>query len=150
MVLVGVGLGGLFPLCTVVVQNTTPRQDMANALSGLRFFQNLAGAASVAVSGAIINSFAATEVLRTHDPIEALCYGIHWGFLVTTSVAAVPVLVCLTLRPIPSLAIKNQEPKKAPPAEKPADTSTAAPEKPIASTTDSSAAPEQKPQAVVA
>jgi len=55
-VITGCGMGILFPITSVIVQNSVPVPDMANALSCYTFFQTMGGAIGVAVLGAILNA----------------------------------------------------------------------------------------------
>src|SRR5262249_11560203 len=52
--LAGVGIGTVFPVTTVSVQNAVPPYQLGTATGAMNFFRQLAGALIVAVFGAIV------------------------------------------------------------------------------------------------
>src|SRR5260370_31174228 len=54
MSLVGIGVGMVFPVCTVSIQNAVPNHQVGVAMGAMNFFRALASAFAVAVMGAIL------------------------------------------------------------------------------------------------
>jgi MFS family permease len=52
--LIGVGVGSVFPLSTVCIQNSVPPHQMGTATGVMNFFRALASALAVAIMGAIV------------------------------------------------------------------------------------------------
>ena len=52
--LIGLGVGTVFPIATVSVQNAVERHEMGVATGAMNFFRALAGALVVAIMGAIL------------------------------------------------------------------------------------------------
>ena len=52
--LVSIGVGGVFPVTTISVQNAVPRHDMGTATSLITFLRNLGAATGVAVFGTLV------------------------------------------------------------------------------------------------
>jgi len=80
-VLISIGLGMLFPVLLVSIQNSTPRADLGTATSALTFFRSMGGSFGVAVLGTVLAASLARHVAeagKTLDP-EALRTLLHSG-----------------------------------------------------------------------
>ncbi len=65
IVLMGVGLGVTFPVYTLVVQNSVPRQVLGVATTSLQFFRSIGGTLGLAILGSIATSRFASELSAT-------------------------------------------------------------------------------------
>jgi EmrB/QacA subfamily drug resistance transporter len=69
---VGVGLGSLFPITTVAIQNSVRPYQLGTATGVMNFFRSLGGALMVSVFGAIVLGGAAGESSHAGLTLEAL------------------------------------------------------------------------------
>jgi MFS family permease len=51
---VSIGVGGVFPITTISVQNAVPRHDLGTATALITFMRNLGAATGVAVFGTLV------------------------------------------------------------------------------------------------
>ena len=129
LVVFGVGFGMVSQVLTLAIQNAVDRRDLGIATASANLFRSLGGSVGVAVFGAIfaarldvwlprevpagargINADslqASPETLSSmpaavqHGIGEAVAHALHTVFLVATPVAALAVIVALTLTEVP-------------------------------------------------
>ncbi len=80
--IVSIGVGAVFPITTISVQNSVAKHDLGTAMSLLTFMRNLGGALGVAVFGAIIAS-ASLSVSSKLD-LATLTTTFRWLFITAT------------------------------------------------------------------
>jgi Na+/melibiose symporter-like transporter len=110
---VGYGVGSVFPIATVCVQNAVWRHEVGVATGAMNFFRALTSALAVAIMGAILLSglgFAperggvGTEVLATNAGASGLdaAHVFQWVFVAALvfSVIALVALVLMEERPL--------------------------------------------------
>lgn len=68
LVVLGVGLGLVFPNMTLAVQNAVSMEDLGVATSTSNFFRNMGAAFGAAVMGALLRHNLADELARSVDP----------------------------------------------------------------------------------
>ena len=95
----GCGLGPMYPVSTIVMQNAVKPHQLGTATGTLNFFRTLGGAIVVAVFGAIVLSGVAEDSpTRTLDTLVAghgnLGAAFHWVFI-AAAVCLVISFVCL-------------------------------------------------------
>ena len=129
LVVFGVGFGMVSQVLTLAIQNAVDRRDLGIATASANLFRSLGGSVGVAVFGAIfaarldvwlprevpagargVNADslqASPETLSSmpaavqHGIGEAVAHALHTVFLVATPVAALAVIVALTLTEVP-------------------------------------------------
>jgi hypothetical protein len=101
----GLGLGLLLPLITVVAQSVSPRQHMGIATAAPVMLRSLGGAAGVALLAALLTRLVKQEVaaIGTEMPSEtlttALAHGLQPVFACVAGVVLLAFLACAWLRP---------------------------------------------------
>jgi len=99
-VILGLGLGLIFPVTSTIVQNSVPAEDMANALSAFTFFQTMGGAIGVAILGAILTS-RSTDRLAAGDSVpDAYVNALVLLFAVATAPAGVVQIGSLFIKKV--------------------------------------------------
>jgi EmrB/QacA subfamily drug resistance transporter len=83
--LLGCGLGPMYPVSTIVMQNTVKPHQLGTATGTLNFFRTLGGAIVVALFGAIVLGAATSGAPATLDTLSAghgdLGPAFHWVFI---------------------------------------------------------------------
>ena len=127
MTVIGSGLGTVFPISTVCLQNAVPRSQMGIAIGAANFFRALFSALVVAVLGAIVlgglggeAGSAAVETLARTASAEALSVAFRFVFLACAGVLTIGMAFLIAL---------EERPLKGPPA--PGAEAPAAPATPI-------------------
>jgi MFS family permease len=109
MTVIGSGLGTVFPISTVCLQNAVPRSQMGIAIGAANFFRALFSALVVAVLGAIVlgglggeAGSAAVETLARTASAEALSVAFRFVFLACAGVLTfgMAFLIALEERPL--------------------------------------------------
>lgn len=81
----GLGLGPMYPVSTIVMQNTVKPHQLGTATGTLNFFRTLGGAIVVAIFGAIVLSGMAEGAPATLDKMASghgdLATAFHWVFI---------------------------------------------------------------------
>jgi MFS family permease len=81
----GLGLGPMYPVSTIVMQNTVKPHQLGTATGTLNFFRTLGGAIVVAIFGAIVLSGMGEGAPATLDKVAAghgdLAAAFHWVFI---------------------------------------------------------------------
>ncbi len=109
---VGIGIGTVYPVATVVVQNAVPRHQLGIATGSLNFFRSLLSAVIVAILGAILlggMNLKGGEAGLSVDSLRASAGGMElaalfrWVFATTAAVLSAGLLwlVLLEERPLP-------------------------------------------------
>ena len=112
---VGIGIGTVYPVATVAVQNAVPRHQLGIATGSLNFFRSLLSAVIVAILGAILlggMNLKGGEAGLSVDSLRASAGGMElaalfrWVFATTAAVlsAALLWLILLEERPLPGRA----------------------------------------------
>jgi len=112
---VGIGIGTVYPVATVAVQNAVPRQELGIATGSLNFFRSLLSAVIVAVLGAILlgginlkggDAGLSVETLRASAGGAELALLFRWVFAATAAVLAAALfwLILMEERPLPGRA----------------------------------------------
>ncbi len=79
LALVGLGIGSLFPVTTVAVQNAVLPHQLGTAIGAMNFFRSLGGAIIVAIFGAIVLGGAGAIESRPGITLSALSQSGHSG-----------------------------------------------------------------------
>ena len=81
----GLGLGPMYPVSTIVMQNTVKPHQLGTATGTLNFFRTLGGAIVVAIFGAIVLSGMGEGASATLDKLTSghgdLAAAFHWVFI---------------------------------------------------------------------
>ncbi len=129
LVIFGVGFGMVSQVLTLAIQNAVERRDLGIATASANLFRSLGGSVGVAVFGAIFaarldvwlprevpsgargvnaeglqaspDTLASLPAAVQHGIGEAVAHSLHTVFLVAAPVAAVGLLVALTLKEVP-------------------------------------------------
>jgi MFS family permease len=106
----GAGLGTMYPLTTVLIQNAVPPHQLGTATGTLNFFRQLGGAIIVAVFAAIVfGGIEAGEGARTLDRLPGASAGaadfanlFRWVFIAAAALltAAFVVVLAIEERPL--------------------------------------------------
>jgi len=89
-IILGIGLGLIFPVTSTIVQNSVPTIDMANALSAFTFFQTMGAAIGVSILAAVLNSRQAARLSAGDDFVHATQAGLTELF--ETAIAPASIL----------------------------------------------------------
>lgn len=124
---IGYGVGSVFPIATVCVQNAVWRHEVGTATGAMNFFRQLASALAVAVMGAILLAGLGFGVERGGADVEMLALNagasgrdvagvFQWVFLagLIFSVLSLVALILLEERPLHGAREKPVEPPPAP------------------------------------
>jgi EmrB/QacA subfamily drug resistance transporter len=128
LLIIGAGLGTVFPVSTVCMQNAVSRSQMGIATGAANFFRALFSALVVAVLGAIVlgglGSVAgmSVEMLARTASAPELAYAFRFVFLACALVLSFGMAFLISM---------EEKPLKGPPAPSPAATSPTAPATPI-------------------
>jgi EmrB/QacA subfamily drug resistance transporter len=103
--LLGLGLGPMYPVSTIVMQNTVKPHQLGTATGTLNFFRTLGGAIVVAVFGAIVlGGMAGDSPAMTLDKLVAshgdMGPAFHWVFIAAA--------VCLSVSFVCLLAVEER------------------------------------------
>ena len=100
MFLVGAGTGRTLQNFGLVVRNAVPQRDIGAASSTVTFFRSLGGTIGVTVLGAVVARSIADGVAAGESVPQA--YGEATGtvFLISAGIAALGIVVALSLRPV--------------------------------------------------
>jgi EmrB/QacA subfamily drug resistance transporter len=107
----GLGLGLLFPVITVVAQRVSPVKHMGIATAAPVMLRSLGGAAGVALLAALLTHRMAEALVATSAPphpeaiTTALGQGLQWVFGCTAGVVILALLACVGLAPARSAAV---------------------------------------------
>jgi EmrB/QacA subfamily drug resistance transporter len=116
MVLLGSGVGMIYPVLTIAVQNAVPVRDLGTATSANFFFRSLGGTAGVALFGAILSAHSgaghgastitAAQIRALAAPARAalaaaFTEGTDEIFLVATVISVLTLIALFWLREIP-------------------------------------------------
>ncbi|MGH9067354.1 MAG: MDR family MFS transporter, partial [Acidimicrobiales bacterium] len=113
MVVLGLGLGLIMPVLTLVVQNAVSFQDLGVATSGVNFFRQIGGSIGVALAGTLFTSRLATQLVAhlpagaahgaaahaagiTPAALRNLPPAVHHGFVVAFANSLPPVFLDFT------------------------------------------------------
>jgi EmrB/QacA subfamily drug resistance transporter len=92
LVMMSIGLGTMFPVCTVSVQNAVPLHELGTATATMNFFRSLGGAMIVAGFGAIVLGFTSVTGAASFEAIgHAAAAG---GADITTAFRWVMIAAC--------------------------------------------------------
>jgi len=84
MLLFGLGIGIIFALVSVTLQNSVSADQMGVVMSAFAFFQLLGGSLGVAIVGALMNHWTATYFVEyPTNPLLALCSALDNVFIAT-------------------------------------------------------------------
>jgi EmrB/QacA subfamily drug resistance transporter len=117
--MVGVGLGTMYPITTVVMQNIVPLHQLGTATGTLNFFRQLGGAIIVAVFGAIVLSGADAVgqalTLDRHGSAAAVLAGdfvtvFRWVFIAAAACLAAALAAVLMIDERPILGRESRVP----------------------------------------
>lgn len=96
-IIFGLGIGSIFAITSVTLQNSVSSAQMGVAMSAFTFFQLLGGALGIAVEGSLLNHYAlqnmAAVMAGQMDPTTALLRALNKVFLTTIAPGAV-VFLC--------------------------------------------------------
>jgi MFS family permease len=108
---VGVGIGTVFPVATVAVQNAVPRHQLGIATGTMNFFRALLSSIIVAMMGAIVlgginlrsGGGLSVETLRASAGSADLALLFRWVFLLAAGVLAACLFAIIRMeeRPLP-------------------------------------------------
>ena len=101
IVVVGMGLGLLFPLATAVVQVALPRQVVGVATGQVQFWRLLGGAMGTAVLGALLTGRLNAAAQRHIPAPLALSAALHTVFLTVAAVLVIALVASVFLREVP-------------------------------------------------
>ena len=120
LLLVGIGMGNIFPVVTTAVQNAVPRQQLGTATAAGLMFRQVGGSLAVAIFGAIFASRMATQLGDLPQGVEigpqmlhglppemldkvvsAVVSGLHPIFVIGAAAAVAGFLFALALREVP-------------------------------------------------
>jgi EmrB/QacA subfamily drug resistance transporter len=105
--LIGVGLGIVFPMATSVVQNAIPMSQMGAGTSQIQFWRMIAGPVSLAILGSVLAArTGSADQLNggaggNNVSPEALASALHQTFLVAAVIVAIGLVASLFLREVP-------------------------------------------------
>ena len=102
----GFGLGPMYPVSTIVMQNVVKPQQLGTATGALNFFRTLGGAMVVAVFGAILLGGIGDHAgVMTLEKIAAghgdLAPAFHWVFIAAAACLSVSFLCLLAMEERP-------------------------------------------------
>ena len=104
LVLFGAGFGLVSQILTVAIQNAVERRELGIATASANLFRSLGGAVGVALFGALFASRlgggSSPDAALGASPV-AVADALHGVFLAAAPVAALGVLVVLTLKEVP-------------------------------------------------
>jgi EmrB/QacA subfamily drug resistance transporter len=111
---VGVGIGTVFPVCTVAVQNAVPRHQLGIATGTMNFFRSLLSSVIVAMLGAIVlgginlrsGGGLSVETLTASAGGADLALVFRWVFVVAAGFLAACLIALIRMeeRPLPGRA----------------------------------------------
>jgi EmrB/QacA subfamily drug resistance transporter len=117
MVVLGLGLGLLLPVTSIVAQNSVEMRDIGVATSTTAFFRTIGGSFGVALAGAVFSSRLGLSggASRQLDPAavqqlpaparaaigNAVTHGVQGVFWYSAAVAALAILLTLAVRAVP-------------------------------------------------
>ncbi len=110
----GLGLGPIFPIATVSVQNAVAQHDLGAATGLLAFLRSMGAAFGVAILGAIVLGAGAHGEGGSAAAMAIDPESFRWAFLVATASTAA-ALCCLIA--MPERALRDTMEPSAPPAE---------------------------------
>ena len=128
LLIIGAGLGTVFPVSTVCLQNAVARSQMGIATGAANFFRALFSALVVAVLGAIVLgglggvAGMSVEMLARTASAPELAYAFRFVFLACALVLSFGMAFLISM---------EEKPLKGPPVPSPAATSPTAPATPI-------------------
>jgi EmrB/QacA subfamily drug resistance transporter len=128
LLIIGAGLGTVFPVSTVCMQNAVARSQMGIATGAANFFRALFSALVVAVLGAIVLgglggvAGMSVEMLARTASAPELAYAFRFVFLACALVLSFGMAFLISM---------EEKPLKGPPVPSPAATSPTAPATPI-------------------
>jgi len=104
LLVLGLGLGPMYPVSTIVMQNAVKPHQLGTATGALNFFRTLGGAIVVAVFGAIVLGGVAEGSTMTLDKLAAgngdLGSAFHWVFIAAA--------ICLGISFVCLLAVEER------------------------------------------
>lgn len=107
MILFGMGMGIIFALISVTLQNSVEASQMGVVMSAFAFFQLLGGSLGVAIVGALMNHWSEIAFIENpFDPLLALCKALDNVFLATIVPGGVVILLSLFVQ---TVKIKKEE-----------------------------------------
>jgi EmrB/QacA subfamily drug resistance transporter len=129
MSVVGTGIGVVYPVTTVSIQNAVPHHQVGSAMGALNFFRSLASAFVVAVLGAILlaglgvsagrggRAVSVIETVATAGPGAALTF--RWVFLAAFVFLALSLLFLILMeeRPLRGSVVPAETTPRPVPAE---------------------------------
>jgi len=93
MLLFGFGIGIIFALVSVTLQNSVSAEQMGVVMSAFAFFQLLGGSIGVAIVGALMNHWTATYIMENPtNPLLGLCLALDNVFIASV---APGIAVCI-------------------------------------------------------
>ena len=100
LTLVSIGVGGVFPVTTISVQNAAPRRDLGTATALITFMRNLGAATGVAIFGTLIVGAGVVEAAGAYGPAYVAHF--RWIFLVAAAglLLSAAVLAAMEERPL--------------------------------------------------
>jgi MFS family permease len=111
----GLGLGTMYPITTVLMQNAVPLHQVGTATGALNFFRLLGGAIIVAAFGAIIlGAFGASNALFTHETLTETGRLPHAEFAARFRWVFVAAAVFLTAALL-AVTLVHERPLRGPP-----------------------------------
>jgi MFS family permease len=111
----GLGLGTMYPVTTMLMQNAVPLHQVGTATGALNFFRLLGGAIIVAAFGAIIlGAFGASDTSITHDTLIEAGRLSRGDFAARFRWVFVAAAVCLSAAFLAVMLVREQ-PLRGPP-----------------------------------
>jgi EmrB/QacA subfamily drug resistance transporter len=116
---VGMGMGSLFPVTTVAIQNAVRPHQLGTATGSMNFFRSLGGALMVSVFGAIVLGSASgggarvtLETLATQGTGAADLAGVFRLVFATAALCLAVGLICLVV--MEERPLRGRQPSRAP------------------------------------
>jgi len=105
----GLGIGCLFSLMSVTLQNSVQAEQMGVVMSAFAFFQLLGGSLGVAIIGALINHWTAAEMLQyPSNPVLALCLALDNVFVATIAPGIAVIILAVLIQNV-DLKLPNKK-----------------------------------------
>jgi EmrB/QacA subfamily drug resistance transporter len=101
MLIVGVGMGLLLPVYTIVIQNVAPQHTLGIATALSQFFRSIGGTVGTAAFGSLMYYSYANHLSAGLPETESLVASINFVFLIYALMLAVTFIANIFLREVP-------------------------------------------------
>jgi MFS family permease len=101
MITVGIGMGLLLPVYTIILQNTAEKQTMGIATALSQFFRSIGGTVGTALFGWLMNKQYETLLASNLGERAALIGSVDFVFLIYAVILGATFLLNLSLRELP-------------------------------------------------